>query len=248
MTRATVREVLYSNLGASRRVCGLLLLSSMLLCMSVAFSCVLCRMRDDQRLSLTRLVIRGDLEYVTESDVQLAFSKLDHIGTFMSQEPDILKKAVEDIPWVDHVAIRKQWPNIVEVFLTEHKALAIWNEDSILDEYGTIFSGDTRAISKEIVKLYGPEDAIPEVLAAWKKYNPGFLAFHLHIDSLVLSRRKAWKIALDNGIHLELGSGHINEKIARFFSLYDHLGERAKKISSIDLRYNSGAAVSWSQN
>lgn len=243
-----MRELLNSSLaGVFRRMRKVLIFSSVLLCVSAAFSFILSWIWDDQRLPLTRLVVRGDLEHVRESDVQLALSNLDHIGTFMSQEVGALKRAVEDIPWVDQVAIRKQWPNIVEVFLTEHKALAIWNDDSILDKYGTIFNGDMHVIGEEIVRLYGPEGSIPEVLATWKKYNPGFSAFHLRIASLALSRRKAWKIMLDDGTYLELGSDHINERIARFFSLYHSLGEKAKKISCIDLRYNSGAAVSWSQ-
>ena len=37
----------------------------------------------------------------------------------------MLQHSVEAIPWVAH-AIRKQWPDTVKVFLTEHRPVAIW--------------------------------------------------------------------------------------------------------------------------
>ena len=52
-------------------------------------------MWDDQRLPLSKLVLQGDLEYVTALDVQRAFTKLDHVGTFMSQDVDVLQDSIE---------------------------------------------------------------------------------------------------------------------------------------------------------
>lgn len=66
-------------------------------------------MWDDQRLPLSKLVLQGELEYVTALDVQRAFSTLEHVGTFMSQDVDALQDVIEQIPWVAHVSIRKQW-------------------------------------------------------------------------------------------------------------------------------------------
>ncbi len=79
-------------------------------------------------------MLQGKLEYVKADDVQAAFSRIDHIGTFMSQDIDVLQQSVEALPWVAHAAIRKQWPDTVKVFLTEHQPEAIWNGNELLDK------------------------------------------------------------------------------------------------------------------
>jgi cell division protein FtsQ len=202
-------------------------------------------MLDEHRLPLSKIVLQGDLRYVSAHDVQIAFANLDHIGTFMSQDIDELQRAVQVIPWIDHASIRKQWPDTIKVFLTEHHAKAIWNGISLLDDQANIFNGDVGLLDGEYVKLYGPDDSALEVMNAWEKYNPKFKQLGMQITSLVLNERRAWQIILDNGIRLELGKESIEERIARFISLYTYFGSKAEKISYIDLRYDTGAAVGW---
>lgn len=202
-------------------------------------------MWDDQRLPLSKLVLQGDLEYVTALDVQRAFSKLDHIGTFMSQDIDVLQGTIESLPWVSNASIRKQWPDTVKIFLTEHHAQAIWNGNTLLNDAGKVFNGDIGKLRGERVKLYGPEGSSEEVLAVWHKLSQQFAPLNLTITSLVLNDRRAWQIILDNGIRLELGKESLDERIERFISLYQNLGSDALRVSYIDLRYDTGAAVGW---
>ncbi|WP_114767202.1 cell division protein FtsQ/DivIB [Vibrio rhodolitus] len=202
-------------------------------------------MWDDQRLPLSKLVLQGELEYVTALDVQRAFSTLEHVGTFMSQDVDALQDVIEQIPWVAHVSIRKQWPDTVKVFLTEHHAKAIWNGDALLDDNGRIFNGDLGKLKGDRVKLYGPKGTNLEVLDTWQRISQLFEPLGLTITSLVLNDRRAWQIILDNGIRLELGKESLDERINRFISLYNSLGSDAQRVSYIDLRYDTGAAVGW---
>ena len=202
-------------------------------------------MWDDQRLPLSKLVLQGKLEYVTALDVQRAFSTLEHVGTFMSQDVDTLQDVIEQIPWVSHVSIRKQWPDTIKVFLTEHHAKAIWNGDVLLDDHGQIFNGDIGKLKGDRVKLYGPKGSNLEVLETWQRISQLFEPLGLTITSLVLNDRRAWQIILDNGIRLELGKESLDERINRFVSLYSSLGSDAQRVSYIDLRYDTGAAVGW---
>lgn len=48
-------------------------------------------MWDDQRLPLSKIVLEGELKYVSALDVQRAFATLQHVGTFMSQDVKVLK-------------------------------------------------------------------------------------------------------------------------------------------------------------
>lgn len=223
---------------------GLFFLSVLLGCLGLLYV-TMSWMWDEERLPLSHLIVQGELDHVTPSDVQHAFANLDHIGTFMSQDIDELQYSLQALPWVARASVRKQWPDTVKVFLTEYKAQAIWNADSVLDEQGVIFYGDLGLSQQEYVKLYGPDDRAEQVLAVWKRYHNHFEQIENPIASLLLNDRQAWQMILNNGIRLELGKESLNERVERFFLLYKQLGDQIHRVSYIDLRYDTGAAVGW---
>lgn len=239
-SRAVSRSPLIKDHAA-----GAIFLFVVLLLISSLIYSTLSWMWDEQRLPLSKIVLQGDLQYVSSLDVQRAFAQLDHIGTFMSQDINVLQSSVQVIPWVAHASIRKQWPDTIKVFLTEYRAVAIWNGNALLDGYGTVFNGDIGQLNGDRVKLYGPQGTSREVLDVWNKTNPKFQSLNLNISSLLLNDRRAWQIILDNGIRLELGKESLDERVARFISLYKNLGNKAEQVSYIDLRYDTGAAVGW---
>ncbi|MCL9773388.1 cell division protein FtsQ/DivIB [Vibrio methylphosphonaticus] len=202
-------------------------------------------MWDDQRLPLSKIVLQGELTHVSAKDVQDAFAHLDHIGTFMSQDINVLQASVENIEWVSQASVRKQWPDTVKVFLTEYQASAIWNGLEMLDASGVIFNGDVSLIEEEKVKLYGPAGTQLKVLNAYRESSKKLSPLGLSISSLVLNERRAWQVILNNGIRVELGKDALNDRLQRFIFLYQRLGEKVSQVSYIDLRYDTGAAVGW---
>ncbi|MGD8109812.1 cell division protein FtsQ/DivIB [Vibrio sp. TRT 21S02] len=238
------RRLRNTPLVKQHAVGGSFLLVVLLLVGSILYS-TLSWMWDDQRLPLSKIVLQGNLEYVTALDVQRAFARLEHVGTFMSQDINVLQTTVQSIPWVAHASIRKQWPDTIKIFLTEYHAEAIWNGNSMLNEKGVVFDGDIGQLEGDRVKLYGPEGTSHNVMTVWRELIPKFGALNLKITSLVLNERRAWQIILDNGIRLELGKESLDERIERFVELYRKLGSDTEKISYIDLRYDTGAAVGW---
>ncbi|RJX74402.1 cell division protein FtsQ [Vibrio sinensis] len=238
------RRISNSPLIRKHAVGGAFLLVVTLLIGSLLYSTI-SWMWDDQRLPLSKIVLQGDLKYVSAADVQRAFGHLEHVGTFMSQDVDTLQQTIESIPWVSHASVRKQWPDTVKVFLTEYHAEAIWNGNALLNDQGVIFNGDIGELEGDRVKLYGPENTSKDVLTVWHEISPKFKALDLTITSLVLNDRRAWQIILDNGIRLELGKESLQERIDRFVYLYKNLDSKAQRVSYIDLRYDTGAAVGW---
>ncbi|MGR5541470.1 cell division protein FtsQ/DivIB, partial [Vibrio campbellii] len=116
---------------------------------------------------------------------------------------------------------------------------------ALLNPAGEIFVGDLGLLQDGTVKLYGPISTQAEVMTTWRHLMPTFAKLGLEITSLVLNERRAWQIILDNGMRLELGKGALDERIDRFVSLYNQLGEKAQRVSYIDLRYDTGAAIGW---
>lgn len=222
---------------------GFLLL--VFLATGVALYSTISWMFDEQRMPLSKIVLQGDLKYIQAQDVQQALSHMEHIGTFMSQDVDELQQAVTALPWVAQASIRKQWPDTVKIYLTEHNAAAVWNGYALLNDDGDVFEPDLGALKEEKVKLYGPKGSSYKVLATWRDIAPLFHPLGLTITSLLLNDRQAWQIILDNGIRLELGKESLNERVNRFITLYHQLGKKTEQVSYIDLRYDTGAAVGW---
>lgn len=224
---------------------GMIFLLMVLLLIGSLLHSTLSWMWDEERLPLSKIILQGELTHVGAQDVQQSFAQLDHIGTFMSQDIDVLQTVVQQIPWVSHASIRKQWPDTVKIFLTEYQAAAIWNGNALLDDKGDIFHGDLGQVIGERVKLYGPEGSSHEVLNVWREVSPKVSLLGLSITSVVLNERRAWQMILDNGIRLELGKESLDERLARFISLYNRLGSESEQVSYIDLRYDTGAAIGW---
>jgi cell division protein FtsQ len=115
----------------------------------------------------------------------------------------------------------------------------------LLNDSGDVFDADVAQLKEERVKLYGPKNSEYKVLQTWRKVRPLFSSLGLSVTSVVLNERRAWQMILDNGIRLELGKESLDERLNRFISLYNRLGNKAEKVSYIDLRYDTGAAIGW---
>ncbi len=202
-------------------------------------------MWDEQRLPLSNLVLQGELTHVEPKEVQSAFSSLEHIGTFISQDVDELQDVLLRLPWVARVSIRKQWPDTIKVYLVEHEAQAIWNGISMLNMEGNVFDAEIAELKSEKIKLYGPEGSHKEVLQAWQKIQELLIPIDLTVSSVLLNDRRAWQVILNSGIRLELGKEALIERTMRFVTLYQKLISTSQRISHIDLRYDTGAAIGW---
>jgi cell division protein FtsQ len=211
---------------ARRHAVGAGFLLLVFLAVGAALSSTISWMFDEQRMPLSKIVLQGDLKYIQAQDVQRALGHMQHIGTFMSQDVNELQQVITALPWVAQASIRKQWPDTVKIYLTEHKASAMWNGYALLNENGDVFEPDLAALKGEKVKLYGPKGSSHKVLDTWQQIAPLFRPLGLTITSLVLNDRQAWQIILDNGIRLELGKESLKERVNRFITLYHQLGKK----------------------
>ena len=62
---------------------------------------------------------RGEVEQVLPAALK---------GNFFSLNLDMVRGALEKLPWVRKVHVRRQWPDRLEVRIEEHKPVARWGE------------------------------------------------------------------------------------------------------------------------
>ena len=84
-----------------------------------------------ERWPLSKLRVQGELARVQPAQLQAAVLPYARRG-FFAVRLEEAKRAVEQLPWVERAEVRKRWPDVLEVRITEHKPFARWGKDRLL--------------------------------------------------------------------------------------------------------------------
>lgn len=190
--------------------------------------------------ALHRVDVRGELRHVSEEGVRLVASRGVR-GNFFTVDLNDVRTAFEKLPWVDEARVSRRWPDTLVVELVEHVPLARWNDNSLVNTEGEVFSA---ASSAELPRLSGFEGAGREVVGAYRLYGQVLAPLGLRIAELSLSPRRAWRLKTDSGLEIALGRKDVESRLKRFAGQYRKLSERLGAAPSyVDLRYADGFAV-----
>jgi cell division protein FtsQ len=158
-----------------------------------------------------------------------------------------LRHALEQLPWVRSVMIRREFPDTLALRLEEHQVLARWNSNGLVNRQGEVFFADS---DQALPRFIGPEGTSGEVTRQFAEFSLQLDALDLLPTQLVLSPRHAWQIRLSNGMLLELGREDVQQRLARFVAAYPYSLqiEDARRSAGgaeeyVDLRYRNGFAV-----
>ncbi|MEO1734830.1 hypothetical protein RB531_346 [Salmonella enterica subsp. enterica serovar Typhimurium] len=249
-TRNSDEETPSSRRNNGTRLAGILFLLTVLCTVFVSGWVVLGWMEDAQRLPLSKLVLTGERHYTRNDDIRQAILALGAPGTFMTQDVNIIQSQIERLPWIKQASVRKQWPDELKIHLVEYVPIARWNDQHMVDAEGNTFSVPSDRIGKQVLPmLYGPEGSASEVLQGYREMGQVLAKDKFTLKEAAMTARRSWQLTLNNGIKLNLGRGDTMKRLARFVELYPVLQQQAqtdgKRISYVDLRYDSGAAVGW---
>jgi len=212
-----------------------------------------------ENLPVNSVVISGEMPYTKREDVLASMNNIN-LGNFFQVDVNELQSQVSALPWVYSVAVRKQWPNEVKIYIVDQTPVALWNGDFLLNQFGKAFQANTSVLKQALPHFYGPEGS--ELLALENFINLNDLLEYrdLAIDELVLSERFSWQLTLNDGVMLNLGREERVKRVQRFMDVYPliktHLEQQPKQkknskkqlkqaVDYIDLRYDTGLAVGW---
>ena len=194
---------------------------------------------------IDQVMIHGELNYLDRSELQAQIiKKLD--GSFFTLEVESLRYKIEENPWVYAASIRKEWPQKIHVYIVEQDVFAVWNNDLLINKFGDVFYANDIAVPKSLPQLYGSEGNEKEVLKGYVKMQHLLDLYDFKISEVVLSERHAWQLWLNTGIHINLGRSDKMKRLQRFVDLYPLMSKYDnKEVARVDLRYDTGLAVSW---
>lgn len=203
----------------------------------------------DRMLSrpVNHVAIEGELQHADRQ--RLANIIGESIGRgFWRSDLLVLKQKLEAEPWIRHAHIRRQWPDHLQVTLSEQVPMAYWQERALLNDRGEVFVPG-KLPQLPLPHLSGPDNSEREVLQDYRWLEQQFVQMKMQPVLFGIDAKGSRRVVLDNGIEIALGDGDMTPKLARLGRIFAaQLGPRREQIARIDMRYTNGLAVRWRDN
>ena len=109
----------------------------------------------DSFLPIHSVQIEGEFRYLKKDDLQNI--AMPHVqGGFFSLNLQEVREALLVLPWVEDAAVRRQWPDGLQIRVMEKQPAAWWGDGRLLSSRGVLFApGRIGALA--LPKLDGPE-------------------------------------------------------------------------------------------
>lgn len=226
----------------------LVLSSVLLLCIALGVA----KLYQPHTLPFKSIQVFGELNWMDREKFNaLILQKIN--GGFFSLDISELKTTLEDQPWIESVAIRRVWPDVLQITANEQQPVAVWNGEQVINDKGQLFAPLNQDLPRYLVKVSGPSGAHHMMMGHYFEIEKLLQGAGLKVASLTVNERRALQIILTDGVRLLLGRvrnvEQSAEEVQRFISAYDKtLSNRFDQVMLVDLRYTNGLAVRWKQH
>lgn len=197
------------------------------------------------RWPFRQLSVNGEFRHVSLEQIRAAASKELAPGYF-AVDLERVRAEVAALPWVEHVEVRKRWPDQVVLTVIEREAVAIWGSEKLLSGRGDLFSVPHHEIPQGLPRLLGPAAQRREIWNFFVQAERALQPIGLSPSGVALSGRGAWTLPLSNGGSLLLGRTDARSRLARFSAVFQSLViNDPATLERADLRYANGFALRW---
>ncbi|MEX0872818.1 MAG: cell division protein FtsQ/DivIB [Aquisalimonadaceae bacterium] len=198
-----------------------------------------------QTFPLQAVRFDSELTRVREQDLRGALDSHLH-GGFWRLDVDRIRQVLEDLAWVDTATVRRVWPGVLRITIREQEAVAVWNDESLLNARGDLFTPPRVTWPQGLPMLSGQPRRSGTVSRRLRELRPAFAELGYEVEALALDARESWTVTLEGGATIALGREGVDARIRRFTSAYESLPRQAGGVlASADLRYPNGFAIRW---
>jgi cell division protein FtsQ len=197
---------------------------------------------------ITKVVAENQLQKLDEQEISAMLRPFMGEG-FFNFKVDQVKQLLEQHPWIERAAVKRQWPDSLSLVLDEEIAIARWGETELLNNKGEIFRPPGAEGLVSLPKLMGPLDSQIVVMQQYQLISQVVSPTGLRLTGLGLSSRGSWDLELNESMQITAGRSEVIERIKRFVEFYaTQPALQTAAIKSIDLRYDNGIAVKNAEN
>lgn len=200
-----------------------------------------------ERWPLGQLRVSAEFQRVTADQVQAAARPHLERG-FFAVDLEAVRSSLAALPWVEQVAVRKLWPDTLEIALVEHRALARWGESRLLSDRGRLFEVPDLETLQGLPRFDAADAQIDEVMQMHARAQPLLTLIGEPPERMQLSPRGSWTLQLASGTELVLGRSEPLPRLERFVAALPEIRRaESRPLLRADLRYANGFALHWAE-
>lgn len=197
------------------------------------------------RWPVRQIELRAEYSHVSAEQIRATVENHLANGFFAVQLGDV-QKAVSELPWVERVEARKQWPDTVQLTVFERQPYARWGGTRLISRSGEIFNVPGADAMQGLPQLSGPDERLADVLAFHAECLREFAGSGLAVRAVDLSARGSWRLTLASGALIDIGRVDASARLKRFLDVWPKLAAGAAGPPVyVDLRYENGFALRW---
>lgn len=198
-----------------------------------------------QRWPIRKIELRAEYAHVSAEQIRATVENHLASGFFAVQLSDV-QKAVGQLPWVERVEARKQWPDTLRLTVYERQPFARWGENRLVSRSGELFEVPGADAMQGLPQLAGPDERLADVIAFHAECMREFSGSGLSVRAIELSARGSWRLTLASGALIEIGRVDARQRLKRFLDVWPKLaaGNNGPPVY-VDLRYENGFAMRW---
>jgi cell division protein FtsQ len=205
------------------------------------------------RFTIERMDIHGSSAQVDAQTVERT-AWLALIGNYFTADLEKIENALVRLPGVYQAAVRRHWPDTLEISITEAGAIALWyaTNGSASEGQDYVNLPPDSTITLQPV-LRSPTADRHTVIDAFLDLVSSLALLDLEVKNLSIDEAGDWVVVLQSAslqipVELEIvvGRGNPVRKVDQFVAVFDSvLQDRLPDIERVDMRYDSGFAVQW---
>jgi len=194
------------------------------------------------------IAIKGEFSHVDQGEVQRLVEPLVK-GGILSLDLAKIRSELELQPWIEAVAVSRQWPGGLVISVVEETPIARWGTQGFLNSRGEMLTIKDNSKLAHLPLLQGQGHTERSLMKSYREIAQLLQPANLKITGLKRDQRGAWWLSLSNGLELVIGRGQVVEKMRRFLVVWmSGLKDKAGQIARVDVRYDNGIAVQWVEN
>lgn len=202
-------------------------------------------LRDPYAWPIREVEIEGELHHLQHEQIAAATRDMLRHG-FFGVEVGSVRQRLAELPWVAEAAVRRVWPDGMQLRIREQVPVARWGEDGLLNARGELFQPANVAQFAALPRLAGPLSLRERVIRRYIEFRQALHQIGRHPAAIELDARRAWRVELDNGMQIRLGRQEEARRMALFIDIYPRVFAAAPQPArSVDMRYSNGFAVHW---
>jgi len=193
-------------------------------------------------LGIETVTVDGNAE--TAQFAVLEMLELDPGASLPGFDAHAARARVSQLPWVADVTVRKSYPGILAVSLTEKLPFALWQHNDavvVIDRDGEIIVAfdDPRFSNLPFFVGAGANERAADFLHNLAAFDS--IAAQLRVAVLVAERR--WNLVLNNGITVKLPESNPFAAVAELVALDKREKLLSRAVSIVDLRLEDRVTV-----